>query len=135
MSKLLFTAIPILAIAISPAGAKSYHRTASYTSDMVSDSGKCTVQVVVPGEARVKIEGDSASLEKVSGREPEWRKFECSSKMPEKPVEFRVESLGGRGHQELVHGPRHHGGNAVIRIDDPKHGEDTYTFDIMWGAN
>jgi glyoxylase-like metal-dependent hydrolase (beta-lactamase superfamily II) len=54
--------------------------------------------------------------------------------MPDKPVAFRVESLGGRGTQEMIHGPRHHGGDAVVYIRDPKHGEDTYTFDVMWGA-
>jgi len=134
MKKLLFSAIATLAISISPAGAKTYDRTASFKSSTVSDSGQCTVEVVVPGQARVKINGDSASLLQVGGRTPEWRKFECTSPMPKKPVNFRLEKTGGRGHEELVHGPRHNGGTAVIVIDDPKHGEDTYTFDIVWGT-
>jgi hypothetical protein len=134
MKKLLFSAIPLLAIAIAPAIAKTGHRTATFTSNTPSDSGRCTVEVVVPGSARVKIEGASATLQKEGGRDPEWRRFECTSPMPEKPVAFRVGNLGGRGKQELVHGPRHHGGDAVVYVSDPKHGEDTYTFDVMWGA-
>jgi len=134
MKKLLFSAIPVLAIGISPAIAETLHRTASFASNVASDSGQCTVEVMVPGQARIRLDGDSASLQKMSGRSPEWRRFECTSRMPEKPVAFRMESTSGRGRQEMVHGPRHHGGTAVFFIDDPKHGEDLYSFDIIWGA-
>ena len=137
MKTLLFSAIAALAIAICPLGAQTttmtFERTATFTSNTASDSGQCTVEVMVPGQARVKIHGDHATLEKVSGRDPEWRKFECTSPMPSKPGTFRVETTGGRGHEEMVHGPRHNGGSAVVLIDDPKHGEDVYSFNVIWG--
>ena len=129
----LFSAIAALAMVIGTAQAKHYDRTATFASNAVADSGQCTVEVMVPGQARVRIEGTSASMLKLSGRDPEWRKFECTSPMPEKPKDFRLETLGGRGHQELVHGPRHHGGSAVVKVDDPKKGEDVYSFTIIWG--
>jgi len=53
--------------------------------------------------------------------------------MPKKPAAFRMETIGGRGHQDLVNGPRHHGGTARIYIHDSKSGEDTYTFNLVWG--
>jgi hypothetical protein len=134
MNKPLFSVIAASAIAIGIAGASTHERTATLTSNGVSGSGKCTVEVVVPGTAEIKIEGSSASLQKFSGRDPEWRRFECTSALPEKPVAFRLESVGGRGRQELVHGPRHHGGSAKIFIHDHKRGEDTYTFNIVWDA-
>ena len=133
MKKPLFSAIAALAITLSSAAAKDHERMATFTSDVAADAGQCTVEVMVPGAARVKIDGGSAKLEKLSGRDPEWRRFECTSRLPEKPAAFRLETLGGRGHQELVHGPRHHGGKAVVRIDDSKRGEDTYSFNIVWG--
>src|SRR5262249_59613313 len=108
MKMALFSAIVALAMAIGTAQAKHYDRTATFTSNAVAESGQCTVEVMVPGQARVRIEGTSASMLKLSGRDPVWRKFECSSPLPEKPKDFRLETLGGRGHQELVHGPRHH---------------------------
>jgi hypothetical protein len=102
---------------------------------VAADSGKCTVEVVVPGAAQVRVKGDSASLIKMSGRNPEWKRFECSSPLPKKPVDFRMEATGGRGHQVLEHGPRYNHGTAVINIDDPGHGEDTYSFDLIWDMN
>jgi len=134
MKKLLFSAIPVLAIAIAPAIAKTEHRKATFTSNVAAESGQCTVEVVVPGAARVRVEGDEATLQRMSGRSPEWRRFECTSPLPEKPEAFRVETTGGRGHQEMVHGPRHHGGSAVDYIDDSKHGDDTYSFNLVWGG-
>jgi len=133
MKKLVFSAIAALAIAIGPAGAQTLVRTASFTSNVAADTGQCTVEVMVPGEAQIKIEGDSAKLYQLGGRSPEWRRFECTSPMPKKPASFRLETASGRGHEELIHGPRHNGGKAVIYIDDPKHGEDTYSFNVIWG--
>jgi hypothetical protein len=134
MKQFLLSAAAALALTISATAATHDHsRTATFTSSAVTDSGKCTVEVMVPGQARVKINGSIATLERVSGRTPEWRRFECTSPMPKKPASFRVESLGGRGHQDLVHGPRHNGGTATVRIDDPKKGDDVYTFDVVWG--
>src|SRR2546430_13044312 len=126
MKKLLFSIIAASAISIVPASAASYPRAASFTSNTAADSGQCTVEVVVPGEARVTVQRDSADLDRVSGRSPEWRRFECTSPMPKKPVEFRMETVSGRGTQELVHGAAHHRGKAIVYINDRGHGEDTY---------
>ncbi len=132
MMKLFLTGIVAAATAALPAGAADLNRTATYTSTVAADSGKCTVEVVVPGTAQVRVHGDTAKLIKTSGREPEFKRFECTSPLPKKPVDFRMETTTGRGHQVLEHGPRYHGGTAVINIDDPGHGEDTYTFDLIW---
>ena len=132
MKKPLFSIIAALAIS-AVAGAKDFPKTATFTSETTVDAGQCTVEVMVPGTARVKIEGDSATLQQLSGRQPEWRKFECTGRMPEKPTSFRLETLGGRGKEELVHGPRHHGGSASVHISDPKKGEDVYSFNVIWG--
>ena len=134
MKKLIIPGLAILAIAISPLSADhAKRRTATFSSNVAADSGSCTMEVVVPGEARIKVEGNEAKLEKLSGRDPEFKRFECTGAIPEKPVAFRMEDTGGRGHMKLVHGPRHHGGDAVIYIRDSKSGEDTYSFNLAWG--
>ena len=135
MKKYVLSGMIASAVAIWPAGAADLNRTATYTSTTAAGSGKCTVEVVVPGAAQVRVHNDSAKLIKMSGREPEWKKFECSSPLPKKPVDFRMEATGGRGHQMLEHGPKDHRGTAVINIDDPGKGEDTYSFDLIWDAN
>jgi hypothetical protein len=135
MKKFLFCTGAALAIALYPGGAaaQSFERTATFTNSTMTDSGRCTVEVMVPGEARIRIHRDTAKLEHVSGRAPEWKRFECTGQMPKNPASFRVEMKEGRGHEEMVHGPAHNGGTAVVYINDPKHGEDTYSFDIVWG--
>jgi hypothetical protein len=95
--------------------------------------GKCTVEVVVDGAAEVEIQGSNATLRNLSGRPPQWRRFECTSPMPPNPVNFRFRGVDGRGRQELVRDPRN-GGPAVVRIEDPSGGSEGYTFDIFWGG-
>jgi hypothetical protein len=133
MKKLLFSAIALSAIVMYGADKRTYERAATFASNTPADTGSCTVEVMVPGEARVRIHGDSATLIHESGRTPEWKKFECSSPMPKKPAAFRVENLGGRGKEELIHGPKGFGGTATVYIADPKHGDDTYSFQVVWG--
>ena len=73
------------------------------TSNLAADSGQCTVEVVVPREVRIKVQGNDARLERISGRDPEFKRFECTGAIPEEPVAFRMEETGGRGHMELVY--------------------------------
>jgi hypothetical protein len=93
--------------------------------------GRCTVEVVVDGAANVEIRGDVANLRDVSGRPPQFRRFECTSIMPPNPADFRFRGIDGRGRQTLIRDPRS-GGAAVVRIEDPAGGAEGYTFEIMW---
>ena len=95
------------------------------------DRGKCTIEVVVDVSAEVEIRGDRAVLRTIGRQPAQWRRFECDSIMPPNPADFRFQGIDGRGRQTLVRDPRE-GGPAVIRIDDPKSGQEGYTFDIMW---
>jgi hypothetical protein len=123
----------ILAAVSVTANAQSYPRRASIVGGGGGNGGKCTIEVVVDGAAEVQINGDTATLNNISGRPPEWRRFECTGRMPPNPGEFRFQGRDGRGRQQLVRDPRG-GGPAVIRIDDPDNGAEGYTFDITWGG-
>jgi hypothetical protein len=53
--------------------------------------------------------------------------------MPINPIDFRFQGVAGRGTQRLIRGPQN-GGLAVMRIDDPSGGAESYTFEITWSA-
>lgn len=95
------------------------------------DRGRCTLEVIVDGAAEVEVRGDTATLRDLSGAPPQWRRFECTSPMPY-GGDIRFAANNGRGRQELVRDPRN-GGVAVVRIEDPEGGADTYSFSLVWG--
>jgi hypothetical protein len=113
--------------------AQPYQRRAQIVGGGNPDRGKCTIEVVIDGAAEVEIRGDTATLRNLSGQQPQWRRFECTSPMPANASNFRFIGVDGRGRQELVRDPRE-GGVAVIRIEDPQGGSEGYTFDVTWNG-
>jgi len=95
--------------------------------------GRCTIEVVVDGAAEVEVAWDHGILRNLSGRPPEWRRFECTSPMPPNPPNFRFRGIDGRGRQELVRDPRN-SNSAVVRIEDRDNGAEGYTFELSWGG-
>ncbi len=95
--------------------------------------GRCVAEVVVDGAAEVEIRGDNALLRNLKGQTPQWRRFECTSPMPQNAPNFRFNGIDGRGRQELAAAPQGNG-PAVIRIDDPDNGSEGYTFEVTWGG-
>jgi hypothetical protein len=124
-----FPAIATLAVLAAPVGAQSRRANVGNGNP---ESGKCTIEVVVDGAAEVDIMGDNATLRNLSGQPPQWRRFECTSRMPANPNGFQFRGIDGRGRVDLVASPRN-GGAAVVRIEDSDGGAEGYTFDIMWG--
>src|SRR4051812_7890964 len=97
--KLLITAL----VAISVANAQTFRRQASMVGGGTSNGGRCTVEVVVDGAAEVEIRGTTGTLRNLSGSAPQWRRFECTSPLPN-GTDFRFTGVDGRGRQELVRG-------------------------------
>jgi hypothetical protein len=128
---LMVAAIAALSVSLS---AQTLQRRAVMKGGGDPGRGKCTIEVVVDGAAEVEIRGDMGTLRNLSGRPPQWRRFECNGVMPANPAEFRFAGVDGRGRQELVRDPRD-GGAAVVRIEDPDNGSEGYTFDLFWGGN
>jgi len=93
--------------------------------------GKCTLEVEVDGVAEVEIRGTTARIRTRDGQRAAWRRFDCNQPMPTRPYEFRFRGVDGRGRQDLVRDPGN-GGVAIVRIEDPKGGRESYTFDITW---
>jgi hypothetical protein len=97
------------------------------------DWGRCHAEIVVDGAAAVEIRGTTATLRDVSGQQPQWRRFECTSALPLNPADVRFAVSRGRGRVEMIKDPRN-GGFAVIRIEDPEGGQDVYAFELSWNS-
>jgi hypothetical protein len=114
-----------------PLSAMDFTRRANI-SGRGGDHCRCTIEVVVDDAADVEIFGDMAILRTLRGQTSEWRRFECTDRLPRNPLDFRFRGIDGRGRQELIQYPSSNRGIAVVRIDDPKGGRDGYTFELEW---
>ena len=97
-------------------------------------SGKCTIEVRVDVAAEVDIHGDSGRLRTVGGQPATWARLECTDPLPYNMSDFRFRGIDGRGQVRLAQDPRNNRGIATIRIEDPKSGSESYTFDIEWSG-
>ena len=96
-TRFLLSLLSAAALAV-PAGAQMQRRAVLTGNGSVS-SGRCVADVVVDGAAEVAIQGDTANLRDLSGRQPEWRRFECTSPMrPTPPMSgfTRTDAAGRR---------------------------------------
>ncbi|MCU1325887.1 MAG: hypothetical protein JWN34_1257 [Bryobacterales bacterium] len=109
-----------------------YQRNASMVGGGNAEFGKCTIEVVVDGMADVEIRGNTGVFRNVVGQPAQWRRFECSSPLPQNPVNFNFAGVDGRGRQSLIRDPRN-GGVAAVHIEDTAGGSEGYTFDLTWG--
>ena len=96
-------------------GAQTFPRRAEVSGGGGAREGKCRVEVAVDEVAEVEIRGADGLLRNLSGRPPQWRRFQCSAPMPLDPIGFRFQRINGRGRQELVENPSR-SGSAVIRV-------------------
>ena len=126
-----FWTVAALAVLCAPAGAQPPSRRATFRNAENPNEGICTIEVVVDSVAEVEVRGDSAFLRTISGQPAQWRRFECTGRMPDNPANFRFKGIDGRGRQDLVRDPRN-GGAAVVRIEDRDGGSEGYTFDLIW---
>lgn len=131
MRKYLLT---FAAVAITiPLSGQTFERRASLTGGSASGQGQCTAEVVVDGSAEVEVRGDLGILRNLSGQAPQWRRFECTSRMPANPIDFQFAGVDGRGTQQLIRDPRS-GGVALVRLSDPQGGVEAYTFSFNWAG-
>lgn len=105
---------------------------ATITGSSGNGDGKCTAEVSVENSAEVEITDDLGVLRTITGAPAEWRHLECTDPLPYNMVDFSFRARDGRGRQSLARDPRTNGGRAIVRIDDPKGGRDTYRFEISW---
>jgi hypothetical protein len=127
MKRLLVPALALIAVGVQ---AQTVRRQAAILGGG-GDRGRCTVEITVDGAVEIAIRADDATVTNLKGQMPELRRFECSSRLPGNPIEFRFAPVSGRGRQELVR-PAAGEQPAVVRIEDPQNGSDRYVFELTW---
>ncbi len=141
MSK-VWKSLVLLALTILPAAAQSSaelresiaqlrEKRAVLGDGPPNGPGNCRIEIVVDIRAEVEIQQDSALLRNLGGQRPQWKRFECTALMPLQPAGFKFTKVTGRGRLKLTLDPTR-GGPAVIQIDDPQPGVESYTIDISW---
>jgi hypothetical protein len=130
MYRTLSIALAAGAALILPLGAQPNQLRASLNGNGSPTQGKCLIEVVVFGSADLEIRGDDAVLRNTSGQRPEWRGFECTTRVPDYAVDLRVRSIAGRGDVQLIRDPKP--GAIIVRIDGPPGGGERYTFELGW---
>jgi hypothetical protein len=118
-------------LCLGVASAQAQSRRASIVGSR-GDEGKCTIEVRVDIAAEVEVTGDMGRIRTISGQPSNWVRFECTGPIPRDPSDFRFKGIDGRGNVQLIRDPRSARGSAVVRIDDPKGGDEGYTFDLLW---
>lgn len=97
-----------------------------------TESGKCTIEVVVDSVVEIQVRGDQGRMRTLSGQPAQWRRFQCDGRMPVNMSDFQFKGIDGRGRVELIQDPRNNNGVAMVRIEDSKGGSEGYTFDLEW---
>lgn len=126
----LRTSLAIAALVV-PVAVHGQERQASIRGGGSGNGGTCTIEVSVDGVAEIEIRGDRGNIRTLAGQPAQWRRFECSERMPSNPANFRFSGVDGRGRQQLVREPQN-GGATVVRIEDPSGGSEGYTFRLEW---
>lgn len=114
--KKLSLALFALIVSTVPGTAQQVTRRANINGNAVD--GKCTIEVVVDGSAKIEVQCDVGQMRNLSGSPAVWHRFECNGRMPASPHDFRFRGIDGRGDVQLLQDPRQTGGRIVFRIDD-----------------
>jgi hypothetical protein len=122
-----------IVVLVAPAQVSEQVRSATI-SGSGGTSGRCTIEVRVDITAEVDIYGDAGRLRTLAGQPAAWTRMDCDNPLPYRMTNFSFRRIEGRGTQQLVSDPRTNNSIAVIRIDDPRGGADSYTFEIEWSG-
>ena len=120
----------LCAVFALPLGAQPNQMRASLYGSGNPTEGKCLIEVVVFGAGDLEIRGDNAVLRATSGQRPEGRRFECTARVPDYPVDLRVRSIAGRGNVELIREPNN--GAIIVRIEGISRGAESQTLELGW---
>jgi len=83
--------------------------------------------------AEIVAQGERHRVEDEGGQGTQERGARFSEPLPSRPVPVSLRKRDGRGRVELVQAPGPSNQyTAIVRIEDPKGGADTYEFELTW---
>lgn len=97
--------------------------------------GRCRIRVRIDDDSDVELRGDQVRIRVLRGRPGRDEGSECNAPLPTSGYirNFRFRGMEGRGNPRLVQEPDR--GNyyvAVVNVQDPKGGDEGYTFELTW---
>lgn len=107
------------------------------TNDWSQDrrDGKCTIRVRIDDDSDVELRGNQIRIHVIRGGAGRDEGSECNAPLPVTGniTNFRFRGIDGRGNPRLVQVPSNRNYNvAVVNVQDPKGGDEGYTFDLTW---
>jgi hypothetical protein len=100
--------------------------------------GRCTIRVRIDDDSDVELRGDQIRIRVLRGGPGRDEGSECNAPLPTSAniSDFRFRGREGRGNPRLVQEPNR--GNyyvAVVNVQDPKGGDEGYTFELTWNSD
>lgn len=104
--------------------------------DGAEDKGRLDIRLYVDGAAEVRIQGNAATYKTLQGQEPRNAGSETTGIFPALAFKtLEITKKDGRGSFVLIQRPTAENQyQTVLRIYDPKAGEDRYHLRIVWAA-
>jgi hypothetical protein len=102
--------------------------------DHHSREGRCAIRVWVDNRAEVRLRGDGIHVRTVEGAPARDEGSECSQPIPYNSVSgFQIRQTAGRNQVTLAQEPsRMNNYTAMVAIEDPQSGGDSYAFEVSW---
>lgn len=107
-----------------------------FTSGVDPFEGSCKLRVRIDEEAELTMRGDVVTIRPLKGGPGRDLGSECTAPLPSRGIlEFDFRKTGGRGTAEVMQRPdRRSNSSVVVRIRDPKNGDDKYTLEFQWAT-
>ena len=114
--------------------------TVRRTNDWSQDrrDGKCRIRVRIDDDSDVELRGDQIRIRPLRGGPGRDEGSECNAPLPVSGEirDFRFRGIDGRGNPRLVQEPsRRNYYVAVVNVQDPKGGDESYTFELSWNSD
>ncbi len=87
----------------------------------------------VDNEIHVQVSGSRVFVQLIQGQDVQNMRQEFSGSLPGQEISVSLKKKKGRGSVQIFEQPsRANGYQAVVRIQDPKGGDDDYEFELTW---
>src|SRR5579885_1921405 len=87
----------------------------------------------VDREVQLVMRGGNVQVERIGNTEPRGGRVRTFSQMPRTDGQLRIQVIEGRGNVDVIQQPsRQNGYTAIVRVEDPRSGSDTYRLAAYW---
>jgi hypothetical protein len=90
---------------------------------------------VVDGSDRIRFRGDQVTIEHLDAQPIRDATYDISTSLPRRAMVVTLRPIRGRGRMQIIEQPSSSNRySAIVLVEDPKGGTDTYEFELLWEA-